>query len=81
MDPQGISIYGEAVPGGTIASCSSWVLRRSKEVFGEEVYDYRSERWLGDTKKVKEMNRTLFEFVMGNFSRIRKTISIVEISM
>ena len=78
VDPRGAIICGEHIPGGTIVSCSSWVLHRNKEIFGEDVESYRPERWLGDAEDVKEMNRTMFQFGHGNFSCIGKNISIME---
>ena len=78
VDPQGAIICGERIPGGTIVSCSSWVLHRNKEIFGEDVDSYRPERWLGDSEDVKEMNRAMFQFAQGNFSCIGKNISMME---
>ena len=78
VDPEGATICGERIPGGTIVSCSSWVIHRNKDIFGEDVDSYRPERWLGDGEKVKEMNRAMFQFAQGNFSCIGKNISIME---
>ena len=80
MDPRGTIICGERIPGGTVVSCSSWVLHRNKEIFGEDVESYRPERWFGDVEDVKEMNRTMFQFGQGNFSCIGKNISIMEMT-
>lgn len=80
VDPQGAIICGERIPGGTIVSCSSWVLHRNKEIFGEDVDSYRPARWLGDSENVKEMNRAMFQFAQGNFSCIGKNISIMEMT-
>ena len=80
VDPRGAIICGERIPGGTVVGCSSWVLHRNKEIFGEDVESYRPERWLGDVNDVKEMNRTMFQFGQGNFSCIGKNISILEMT-
>ena len=80
VDPRGAIICGERIPGGTIVSCSSWVLHRNKEIFGEDVESYKPERWLGDVDDVKEMNRTMFQFGQGNLSCIGKNISIMEMT-
>ena len=74
----GATICGSWVPGGTIVSCNAWVLHRNQQVFGEDVETYRPERWLGDETKVKEMNRTLFQFGSGSHMCIGKNISMME---
>ncbi|RDL36969.1 Cytochrome P450 [Venustampulla echinocandica] len=43
---KGAEIGGEWVKGGTIVGCSAWVIHRRPEVFGDDVEDFRPERWL-----------------------------------
>lgn len=78
--PQGIAVCGEYIRGGTIVGCSAWVIHRRPEIFGEDVNDYRPERWIGtETDRLKEMNATMFQFGAGPRTCIGKNISLMEI--
>ncbi|KAL1958667.1 hypothetical protein VTO42DRAFT_4010 [Malbranchea cinnamomea] len=80
VPPQGIEICGEFIPGGTIVGCSAWILHRREEVFGDQVEEYRPERWLdAEPAKLKEMNGTMFQFGAGSRTCIGKNISLMEI--
>jgi len=78
--PQGATICGQFIPGGTIVGCNAWVIHRRPELFGEDVDAYKPERWLEceDTKR-KEMEGGLFQFGMGSRTCIGKNISLLEI--
>ncbi|KKY28214.1 putative cytochrome p450 [Diplodia seriata] len=78
--PQGITVCGRFIPGGTIVGCNAWVLHRRPEVFGEDAHEYRPERWLeagGD--KLREMKATMFQFGGGSRTCLGKNISLLEI--
>ncbi|KAK0629213.1 cytochrome P450 [Bombardia bombarda] len=87
----GVEIAGEFVKVGTIVGCSPWVVHRNESVFGNEVDEYRPERWLVDEKvaagekgdkeevaRVKLMNSSLLHFGMGSRTCIGKNISLLE---
>ncbi|GAB1315668.1 Cytochrome P450 monooxygenase andK [Madurella fahalii] len=75
----GLEIAGRWVKGGTIVGCSAWVIHRDEEVFGEDVEEYRPERWLEEPEKVKARNGTMLQFGMGSRTCIGKNISLLEI--
>lgn len=76
----GAEICGEHIVGGTIVGCSAWVIHRRPEVFGQDVDDYRPERWIEASKDArKEMEATLFHFGAGARTCIGKNISLLEI--
>ncbi|KAL9612278.1 MAG: hypothetical protein Q9167_003101 [Letrouitia subvulpina] len=80
VPPQGMKICGEQIAGGTIVGCNAWVIHRRPEVFGNNVDDYRPERWLEvDQEKRKEMEGTMFQFGKGARTCIGKNISLLEI--
>ncbi|KAK4065660.1 hypothetical protein Trihar35433_7780 [Trichoderma harzianum] len=79
VPPNGSTICGEFIPGGTIVSCNAWVIHKNKGIFGEDVDVYRPERWLEDDQRVKVMNSTLFHFGQGARTCIGKNISTLEI--
>lgn len=47
VPPQGATICGTSVPGGTIVSCSVPFVHHNKEIF-ENPFDFKPERWLED---------------------------------
>jgi cytochrome P450 len=83
---QGAEIAGHFIKGGTIVGCSAWVMHRNKDIFGEDVEDFRPERWLVDEskgreeeeKRVKEMGGVMLQFGMGARTCIGKNISLME---
>lgn len=80
VPPQGATICGENIPGGTIVGCNAWVLHRRPEIFGEDVDVYRPERWLEATPaKQKGMRATMFQFGAGARTCIGRNISTLEI--
>ena len=74
----GSMICGHFIPAGTIVGASAWVLHRNISVFGEDVEDFRPERWLGEESKVKEMNRVLVNFGSGVHVCLGKNIALME---
>ncbi|KAI4860878.1 cytochrome P450 [Hypoxylon rubiginosum] len=75
----GITLHGIYLPKNTVVGVNSWVLHRNKDVFGEDAYSFRPERWIeNEEQKVKEMRRNLFAFGHGPRSCIGKNISILE---
>ncbi|KAK1779694.1 cytochrome P450 [Copromyces sp. CBS 386.78] len=49
VPPQGMEIVpGQFVKGGTVVGVSAWVLHRDANIFGEDVEEFRPERWLVD---------------------------------
>lgn len=86
----GVEIAGHYVKGGTIVGCSAWVIHRRPEIFGEDVDDYRPERWLVEEgledeerarmeEKIKKMNANMVQFGMGSRTCIGKNISLLEV--
>ena len=58
--PQGgISLCGAQLSEGTIVGVNAAVIHRNQAVFGSDANEFRPERWIGDEKKIKEMDRCL----------------------
>ncbi|KAM7204895.1 hypothetical protein V8F20_003357 [Naviculisporaceae sp. PSN 640] len=86
----GIEIAGEFVPGGTIVGCSAWIIHRNEDIFGEDVEEFRPERFIvskelggeereKEEQRVKVRNGHLMQFGMGSRTCIGKNISLLEI--
>lgn len=75
VPPQGMEILGERIPGGTIVGINAWVVHRRPEIFGEDVDDFKPERWLqASPAQLKEMKATMFQFGAGARTCIGKNI-------
>jgi cytochrome P450 len=79
VPPQGHTICGEHIPGGTVVGVHAWVLHRDTGIFGLDADTFRPERWLeGDSENIKRMERTLFHFGSGNYSCLGRNIAFME---
>ena len=57
----GAEIDGYHIPGGTTVGVNPWLVNFEKEIFGDDVHEFRPGRWLeADAEKSGEMRRTLF---------------------
>ena len=79
VPPQGRTILGEHIPGGTVVGCNAWVIHQDKEIFGNDPEVYRPERWLESPERTKVMDRTLFHFGAGKHICLGKHIAYLEI--
>ncbi|KAF9878697.1 hypothetical protein CkaCkLH20_03597 [Colletotrichum karsti] len=78
---------GTLLPPGTIVGASPWVVHRDKAVFGQDVDEFRPERWLRAAHesqhefddRLKAMNGATFTFGKGHRTCIGKNISLLEI--
>lgn len=78
--PQGIEICGEYIPGGVIVGCNAWVIHRRKELFGEDIDNFRPERWIeASPERLKAMSGAMFQFGAGARTCIGRNISLLEI--
>ncbi|KAI3336999.1 cytochrome P450 family protein [Xylariaceae sp. AK1471] len=76
--PEGMTICGRFVPGGTVVGSSPWVIHRMREVWGDDAEEFRPERWL-DKDNVGELRRFFFGFGGGTRTCIGRNISWLEI--
>jgi cytochrome P450 len=79
VPPGGADILGHTVPAGTIVGCNPWVVHHSQEVFGEDVDDYRPERWTeASEEQLKMMKATMFQFGGGSRTCLGKNVALLE---
>ena len=80
--PQGMDILGNFVPGGTIVGCNAWVVQRRPEVFGNDVDQFRPERWIeASASQLSQMKAAMFQFGAGARTCLGKNISMLEMSV
>ena len=86
LPPEGATIAGYEVPGGTVVGMSAWAIHRREDIFGQRVDEYEPKRWLprdGEAEekakvRISEMNRHAFQFGSGKFNCIGQHISRLE---
>lgn len=66
VPPEGDTISGYFLPGGTRVAANFLGIQRSKEIFGEDVDVFRPERWLGIGAEQTAAWRAHVELVFGS---------------
>jgi cytochrome P450 len=81
VPPQGDTINGIFVPGGTRIGYGSFSIQRNKSVFGEDAKFFRPERWLEATgSELQRMERTNdLVFGSGKYQCLGKSVAYVEL--
>ncbi|KAH0263400.1 cytochrome P450 family protein, partial [Aureobasidium melanogenum] len=74
----GATIANTFIPAGTIVGANPWVVHRQKEVFGDDVEDFRPDRWLKED--TGDMRRFFFAFGWGARMCLGRNISWMEMS-
>ncbi|KAK0613274.1 cytochrome P450 [Immersiella caudata] len=82
VPPEGDTLHGKFIPGGTEIAQNSWSLLRNQEVFGEDVETFRPERFLNaeDSKRVEMKMVVELLFGYGRWMCAGKMIAFLEIS-
>lgn len=58
VPPEGATISGAFLPGGTVVGINPWLAARDKNVYGSDVHVFRPERWIeADDTTLKLMDR------------------------
>ena len=61
---EGANICGKYLPGGSVVGINAWVVHHDKEVFGEDVDEWRPERWIDCTEEQRfKMEKALFTVI------------------
>lgn len=88
VPPQGLQLTGgDSFRVGTQVSMNAWAVQRCSPIFGQDLDDFRPERWLqfnGESEKayeerLTEMRRAFFAFGYGPRACIGKNLSLIEI--
>ncbi|KAE8408715.1 cytochrome P450 [Aspergillus pseudonomiae] len=78
VPPQGVTLCGQYIPGGTKVGINAWVVHRDPTIFPQPD-SFIPERWLDSApEKLMEMDKAFFSFGAGSRSCIGKAISLVE---
>ena len=75
----GLHICGHWIPSGVAVSTYGTVLHHRKEVFGEDIYIFRPERWLEEKDRVQRMRNSRFSFGSGKYSCLGRHLAMLMI--
>ncbi|EXJ66931.1 uncharacterized protein A1O5_10126 [Cladophialophora psammophila CBS 110553] len=79
VPPEGATICGVDLPGGTNVSITAPVVQMDRAIYGSDVDAFRPERWLeASAEQLKLMDRSFLAFGAGARTCIGKNISILE---
>jgi cytochrome P450 len=83
VPPEGDTVLGQFVPGGTHIAVDTWGVMRHKPTFGNDVDVFRPDRWTDDSvsdQQRVEMERTAeFNFGLGRYMCAGKKIAFMEL--
>lgn len=74
----GMEIEGVMVPEGTEIGANPWVIHRDPRIFGDNVDEFRPERWLEDDERLKKMNKYDFTWGYGSRKCVGKSIAMMD---
>lgn len=79
--PEGVTINGVIIPGGTQVGLSQHNMMRRQDFFGPDADLFRPERWLTDPETVKAYERVWeLSFAYGRFTCLGKGIALMELN-
>ncbi|EXJ57564.1 hypothetical protein A1O7_07912 [Cladophialophora yegresii CBS 114405] len=76
--PEGVEIDGKYYPGGVEVAVNGWVLHRDAAIFGDDVEEYRPERWF--ERDAKLMGSHLYQFGGGSHLCIGRNLALFEMN-
>ena len=77
--PEGFSIEGMWIPGGTEVACNSYILGREEGLYGADACTFRPERWSESQEQTALYERSSFVFGYGTRSCLGKDIALMEV--
>jgi len=76
--PEGVEIGGKYYPGGVEVAVNGWVLHRDASIFGDDVEEYRPDRWFERDSKL--MTSHLYQFGGGSHLCIGRNLALFEMN-
>ncbi|EXJ56365.1 uncharacterized protein A1O5_12632 [Cladophialophora psammophila CBS 110553] len=75
----GVVIAGKHIPAGTTIGSAAKVIHHNRELYGEDVEEFRPERWLVDSDKRLAMERASMSFGSGKRICLGRHVAELEI--
>lgn len=82
VPPEGDTISGHFVPGGTRIAQNALSIQRRRDIFGADADVFRPERWLGISPEKKQLMVQTTELVFGNgrWGCLGKPVAFLELN-
>lgn len=82
--PGGATIDGRFYPAGIQVGCSVWAMGHSEAIYGEDVNEYRPERWIStedgnSTRQVLELKKAFHPFSIGSMNCAGQNLATLEL--
>lgn len=59
VPPEGATICGEYIKGGTLVGMNSWAVHRNRDLYGQDCDEWNPNRWLCESNKRRKMENAL----------------------
>jgi cytochrome P450 len=82
VPPEGDTVNGVFIPGGTEIGECFWGVQRNKEIYGEDAMLFRPERWLeAEGEKLEKMDKTIqLVWGHGKYQCLGKNLAFIELN-
>lgn len=82
VPPQGETINGVFVPGGTKIGGNHWALLRSTEAFGSDATAFRPERWLEGSPEQCAKIKKVYDLIWGHgkYIFLGRSVALIELN-
>lgn len=82
VPPQGDTLHGTFIPGGTQIAHNTWGVLRQESIFGRDADLFRPERWLeADAAKRSLMEKTTdLAFGYGRWACLGRPVAFIEMN-
>ena len=75
----GMMLDGKLAPEGTEVTVHSWVVHRDARIYGQDVADFRPERWMENEERTAEYNKYNMAFGYGTRMCLGKDLALMEL--
>lgn len=87
VSPEGTTIHGHFIPGGTWVMMPHWSLGHSKAMYGPDADMFRPERWMREegedekaaSERLERLKKADASFARGEVTCLGKNIALMEI--